>query len=70
MDTIWKQTNIKLKNLQSMETNKYITEKSTYEEMWKLCKCVQKFKNLKTQNMRHAFKRIYLAATRITFILY
>ena len=36
--------------------NKYITEKSTYEEMWKLCKCVQKFKNLKTQNMRHAFK--------------
>ena len=56
MDTIWKQTNIKLKNLQSMETNKYITEKSTYEEMWKLCKCVQKFKNLKTQNMRHAFK--------------
>ena len=56
MDTIWKQTNIKLKNLQIMETNKYITEKSTYEEMWKLCKCVQKFKNLKTQNMRHAFK--------------
>ena len=56
MDTIWEQTNIKLKNLQSMETNKYITEKSTYEEMWKLCKCVQKFKNLKTQNMRHAFK--------------
>ena len=56
MDTIWKQTNIKLKNLQSMETNKYITEKSTYEEMWKLCKYVQKFKNLKTQNMRHAFK--------------
>ena len=56
MDTIWEQTNIKLKNLQSMETNKYITEKSTYEEMWKLCKCVQKFKNLTTQNMRHAFK--------------
>ena len=56
MDTIWKQTNIKLENLQSMETNKYITEKTTYEEMWKLCKCVQKFKNLKTQNMRHAFK--------------
>ena len=56
MDTIWEQTNIKLKNLQIMETNKYITEKSTYEEMWKLCKCVQKFKNLKTQNMRHAFK--------------
>ena len=57
MDTIWEQTNIKLKNLPSMEKkNKYITEKSTYEEMWKLCKCVQKFKNLKTQNMRHAFK--------------
>ena len=57
MDTIWKQTNIKLKNLQSMEEEeKYITEKSTYEEMWKLCKCVQKFKNLKTQNMRHAFE--------------
>ena len=46
----------KTENLQSMETKKYITEKSTYEEMWKLCKCVQKFKNLKTQNMRHAFK--------------
>ena len=56
MDTIWKQTNIKLENLQSMETNKYITEKTTYEEMWKLCKCVQKFKNWKTQNMRRAFK--------------
>ena len=39
-----------------METNKYITEKNTYKELWKLCKCAQKFENLKSKNMLHVFK--------------
>ena len=40
----------------SLKARDASASKNTYKDLWKLCKCVQKYKNLKPKNMIYAFK--------------